>query len=162
MRVDIWSKIEQLNFKACLSSRSTTHYNLLCILKWYNYQRTDKTEMQEQIWFRKENIHQNIKEDREEYDRRRWYRNRFCWKNFNYNVEDYLNVCNDTQASLYNKIKILFLIDYWALSVRWLIIIRDFFKNSVKILSRSWQDFNKSLFNEILINICSRSWQDSN
>ena len=36
----------------------------------------------------------------------------FIKKNFNCDVKDYLNICNDTQADLLNEIKILFLIDY--------------------------------------------------
>ena len=162
MRVDIWSETERSNFKACSSFQLTAHRDLLHISKRYNHWRIDKTETQRQIWFWRKNIHQDAEEEREECDRRRWYRNKFCQRNFNYNVEDYLNVCNNTQADLFNKIKTLFLINYWTLSVKWLIIIRDFFKNSVKTLSRFWQDFNKPLLNKILINLCSRPWQGSN
>ena len=93
--------------------------------------------MQEQIWFWKRNIHQNVREERGGYNRRRWCQDKFYQKSFNYDIENYLNVCNDTQANLFNKIKTLLLIDYWTLLVKWLIIIRDFFKNSIKILSRS-------------------------
>ena len=73
-----------------------------------------------------------------------------------------MNIYNDTQASQFNKIKILFLIDYWTLLMKWLILIRNFFKNSIKILLRFWQDFDKSLFNEILINFCLKFRQNLN
>ena len=42
----------------------------------------------------------------------------FIEKNFNCDVENYLNICNDTQADLFNKIKTLFLINYWTLSMK--------------------------------------------
>ena len=146
----------------CSSSRLTAHHDLLYISKRYNYQRNDKTKTQEQIWFRKKNNHQNTKKEREECNRRRWCRDRFCRKNFNCDIKNYFNVYSDTQASLFNKIKTLFLINYWALSGKWLIIIRDFFKNSVKTLSKFWQDFDELVLNKILINLSSRPRQDSN
>ena len=145
----------------CSSLRSTAHRDLLYTSKRYSHRRTDRTKAQEQIWFRRKNIYQNTEKEREECDRKRWCRNGFYRKDCD--VENYLNICNDTQADLFNKIKTLLLIDYWTLSVKWLIIIRDFLhKNSVKTLSRPWQDFDKSLFNEILINFISKSRQGSN
>ena len=162
MRVDIWSETERSNFKACSSFRSIAHRDLLHISKRYNYWKVDRTKAQEQNWFRKKNIHQNAEEEREECDRRKWYRNKFYRRSFNCDVEDYLNIYNDTSANLFNEIKTLLLIDYWALSMKWLIIIHDFFENLIKTLSRSWRDFDKSLFNEILINLCLKSRQDSN
>ena len=83
MRADIWSEIERLNFKACSSSRLIAHRDLLHISKQYSHWRTDRTEAQEQIWFWKKNIHQDAEKEREECDRRRWCRDRFCRKNCN-------------------------------------------------------------------------------
>ena len=136
MQADIWSETERSNFKMCLLFWSTAHRNLLHTLKRYNHRRTDRTKAQKSIWFWKKNIYQDAEGERERCNYKKWCQNRFCRRNFNCNVENYLNICNNTQASLFNKIKILLLIDYWTLSMKWLIIIRDFFKNLVKILSR--------------------------
>ena len=129
--------------------------NDIIIEKLIKQKRKNKSDFEERIFIKlqKKNDKNVIAEG---------CRDRFCRKSFNCDVENYLNVCNDIQAGLFNKIKILFLIDYWVLSVKWLIIIRDFFKNSVKTLSRFWRNSDKSLFNEILINLYLKSRQYSN
>ena len=71
MRIDIWSEVEQSNFKACSLFRLTAHRDLLHISKRYNHWKVDKIKAQEQIWFWKKNIHQDAEEDRGECNRRR-------------------------------------------------------------------------------------------